>query len=255
MSNNVSFDEILKNAFIETYFQPIVNLNDASILGYEALTRGPKGSLLFMPGALISEAKAHNRMSELDLLMRKMALINAEKRKMRKQLFINVDPLAVYEEDTGESVVRHSSDYGISPKRITVEFSEHSAVCSLDKFVNVIDNYKNAGFSIAFDDTDSPFTSIDKITRVKPDYIKIGGILISGIDTDVEKRKKLTSIITITRMTDAKIIAVGVETKNELETLKSMGVDAAQGNILGVPNNEIKGITDEVKIMVLGNND
>jgi EAL domain-containing protein (putative c-di-GMP-specific phosphodiesterase class I) len=115
MKGNVNFDDIIKNAFVETYFQPIVDLTNGNLIGYEALSRGPKGSSLFMPNALITEAKSRNRMKELDYLLRKTSLVNAEKRGLRKMLFINVDPVSIYEDDPAASVVMRSSEFGIPP--------------------------------------------------------------------------------------------------------------------------------------------
>ncbi|HEX2938677.1 MAG TPA: EAL domain-containing protein, partial [Ruminiclostridium sp.] len=134
MKGNANFDDILKNAFVDTYFQPVVSLSDGNIIGYEALSRGPKGTEFHMPTALIAEAKRRNRMNELDLLLRKMALINASKHNLLKPLFINIDPIAIYEGIPASSIVRRSNEFGIPSHRVIVEVSEQNALCSLDRF-------------------------------------------------------------------------------------------------------------------------
>ena len=88
MKGNINFDDIIKNAYVDTYFQPVVDLLKGNVIGYEALSRGPRGTDFYMPNALIAEAKSRSRMGELDFLLRKMALINAAKRDMHKLLFI-----------------------------------------------------------------------------------------------------------------------------------------------------------------------
>lgn len=247
MKGNVNFDDIIKNAFIDTYFQPVVNLSNGNVIGYEALSRGPKGTDFYMPNALITEAKSRNRMGELDHLLRKMALVNASKRGLRKLLFINIDPVALYDGSQSENVVRRCDDFGIPPHRVVVEISERSAVCSLDKFQNVIGSYKAAGFSVACDDISCALTSINTMSSLSPDFIKIDGRFVHGIDlsTDIDKNVELTSVIAIAKMIKTKVIAVGVETPGELSCLYRMGVDAVQGNLLGSPQKELKNVSEK----------
>lgn len=249
MSQN--FDEIIKNAFIETYFQPIADVTSGNVIGYEALTRGPKKNVLFMPNALIAEAKKRGRMGELDYLMRKMALINAEKRNLRKLLFINIDPLAIYDDsNNNEDVVKRCSEYGIAPRHISVEISERSAVCLFDKFQKEINEYRNMGFSIAFDDLNFSTFDVGKISSISPDYIKVGGTLVKEIETSSEKRELLDSIISISNFIHSKVIAVGVETERQFEIIRSMGVYAVQGNFIGAPNDQLKGISNKAKEII-----
>lgn len=252
MVSNNNFDSIILNAYIDTYFQPIVNLLNGSIIGYEALSRGPKGSDYFLPNTLITEAKARNRMQELDLIFRKMALMNASKRGLRKLLFINIDPLAIYTDNTVENVVRRSSEYGIAPKRIVVEVSERSALCSFEKFQKAMDEYRRGGYTIAFDDINAALSNIDTVSSIKPKYIKIDGKFVKGINLpeNTKKVEELSPIITIAKMIGAKVIAVGVEKRDELRTLYRIGVDAAQGNLIGIPQKEFKPITEDAQILL-----
>lgn len=252
MVSNNNFDSIMLNAYIDTYFQPIVNLSTGSVIGYEALSRGPKGSDYFLPNSLITEAKARNRMQELDLIFRKITLMNASKRDLRKLLFINIDPLAIYTDNTVENVVRRSSEYGISPQKIVVEVSERSALCSFEKFQKAMNDYRNDGYTIAFDDINAALSNIDTVSSIKPKYIKIDGKFVKGINLpeNTDKIKELSSIITIAKMISAQVIAVGVEKRDELKTLYRLGVDAVQGNLIGIPQKEFKPITEDARILI-----
>lgn len=247
MKGNMNFDDILKNAFVDTYFQPIINIADGSIIGYEALSRGPKDTDFYMPTALIAEAKRRNRMRDLDLLLRKMALVNAAKRNLLKPLFINIDPVALYEDGQSDSIVRRSSDFGIPAHRIVVEVSEKNALCSIDRFQHVISSYKADGFQIACDDITCTFANINAMSCLSPNYIKISGRLVHQINAnmDVDRLNELNTVMQIAKMINAKIIAVGVETVEELKTLYRMGIFAVQGNLLGEPKKEIKGISQQ----------
>jgi EAL domain-containing protein (putative c-di-GMP-specific phosphodiesterase class I) len=247
MAGNVNFDDIMKNAYVDTYFQPVVDLLNGNVIGYEALSRGPRDTAFYMPNALIAEAKSRNRMGELDFLLRKMSLVNASKRGLRKLLFINIDPVSLYDDSQSDDVVRHCADYGISPRHVVVEISGRNAVCSFDKFKNAISGYKSEGFSVACDDINCALSNVDAMSSLNPDFIKIDGGFVHGIDqeSNIDKAVELSSVITIAKMIDAKVIAVGVETHGELSCLYHLGVDAVQGNLFGTPKKEIKGVSEK----------
>jgi EAL domain-containing protein (putative c-di-GMP-specific phosphodiesterase class I) len=253
MNGNINFDDVIKNAFVNTYFQPIVDLITGNVIGYEALSRGPRGTDLYMPNALITEAKSRNRMGELDFLLRKMALLNAAKRDLHKLLFINIDPVSLYDDSPSDDVVRHCNDFGIPPRRVVVEVSERNVLCSFEKFQKVINEYKSEGFSIACDDINCSLANINSMSSLGPNFIKIGGRFVRGIDTstDGDLKEELNSVISIAKMISAKIIAVGVETPGELQTLFRMGVDAAQGNFIGKPDKEFKSISQKAENLII----
>jgi EAL domain-containing protein (putative c-di-GMP-specific phosphodiesterase class I) len=252
MNGSTNFDDIIKNAYIDTYFQPVANLSTGNIIGYEALSRGPRGTDLYMPNALIAEAKSHNRMSELDHLLRKMALVNASKRGLRKLLFINIDPVALYDDSPSENTVRRCADFGISPQHVVVEISERSAVCSFERFQKVISTYKSDGFSVACDDINCSLSNINAMSSLNPDFVKVDRQFVRGIDqnTNVNKSAELSSVISIAKMINAKVIAVGVETPGELSSLYRIGVDAAQGNLIGEPRKEFSGISQNTSKLI-----
>lgn len=242
---SANIDDILKNAYVETYFQPIAEFSTGNVLGYEALSRGPRGTDLYMPNALITEAKSRNRMAELDHLLRRMALVNASKRGLHKLLFINVDPVTLYDDNPSENIVRRCEEFGISPQRVVVEVSERNAVCSFEKFQHIISSYKAAGFLIGCDDINCTLSNINAMSSLSPDFVKVDGRFVRGIDRtpDVSVNMELSSVISIAKMIKAKVIAVGVERAGELSTLYHMGVDAVQGHLVGTPQKEFRGIT------------
>jgi EAL domain-containing protein (putative c-di-GMP-specific phosphodiesterase class I) len=252
MAGNTNFEDIMKNSFVDTYFQPIVNLADGYVIGYEALSRGPRGTSLYMPNALIAEAKSHSRMGELDHLLRKMALVNASKRGLRKLLFINIDPVALYDDNKSENIVRRCADFGIPSRHVVVEVSGRNEICSFEKFRKIIEEYKTEGFSVACDDINSHLTNVQTVSSIAPDFLKIDGSFVRGIDTnnDINKYNEVSSVIEIAKMVNAKVIAVGVETEGELSFLYRMGVHAVQGNLLGEPQKEFTNISKKAAAII-----
>ena len=120
---------ILDNNEIKTLFQPIFDISNQHILGYEALSRGPKGSELEMPSALFREAIACNKISELELLCRSKAIENFVKLNLQGKLFLNVSPKTLLDpcHPKGETLhlVEH---FGLAANRVVIEVTEQEKV-------------------------------------------------------------------------------------------------------------------------------
>lgn len=246
MSSTVGIDEIIEKAEVETWFQPVIDLRAGRIIGYEALSRGPRGSALHMPQAMIAEAKSRGRIGELDEVMRKKAVVTAVQSGLRELLFINVDPIAVCESDGdwGETVVSHSADFGLPPRQVVLEVSENSALCGLERFYEMLLRYRNAGYSIAFDGISTPPQQLSIIAQVAPRFVKVSGRFVRQDGS--ETAGKINSILTVARAVDSKIVAVGVETPEELRALREAGVELVQGNLFGRPSGTPEKLSEEV---------
>lgn len=245
-------ESIIRNAYINTYFQPIVSLNSKSILGYEALSRGPKNSAYFMPKPLIAEARAHNKLADLDHTFRKMIFVNATKQEIRKPLFINIEPSVLLTDKSTDSLIERCKEYGLSPSRIVIEISEQTAYFAFGKFRNILDKLAENNFSIAIDGINCTIADINNFTMIKPRYIKISGELIHDIDKTPtqEKIDEIHSIVTIAKAIGAQVIAVCVETYEELSTLYDMGIDAVQGNFLAPADKTIKDLSSQAEFQL-----
>lgn len=245
MSSTVGIDEIIEKAEVETWFQPVIDLSAGKIVGYEALSRGPRDSAFYMPQAMIAEAKSRGRIGELDAVMRKKAVVTAVESGMHDLLFINVDPIAVCadEGDWGETVVSHSSDFGLPPRQVVLEVTENSALCGLDRFYEMLLRYRSAGYSIAFDGISTPPQQISIIAEVAPQFVKVSGRFVRQIGP--ETAQKISSILTVARAVGSKIVAVGVETPEELRALREAGVELVQGNLFGRPSSKPEELSEE----------
>jgi diguanylate cyclase (GGDEF)-like protein len=241
------FQEILDKEQIYSVFQPIVNLRNGETIGYEALSRGPDDTELHSPIALIDEAKRQNKLFELEVLFRKKAITKASEQKINKLLFVNVDPSIINDKKFTEGFTyNYSEEHGIIPKNIIFEITERSSVNNYDQFSNTLKHYRKEGFGIAFDDTGAGFSNLFAISQINPEYIKIDLSLIRNIDKDVFKQSILKSFSILASLTNTKLIAEGIETQEELKTLINLGVFAGQGFFLGMPQEEIKEISEEI---------
>jgi EAL domain-containing protein (putative c-di-GMP-specific phosphodiesterase class I) len=245
MDNNKVLTEIINNNLVETIFQPIADIKDGHVIGYEAFSRGPEGSDLYMPIPLISQAKSYNRMDELDAVLCDNTLMNAKKRGIDSLLFMNLDTKYIFENGPVRNIIRELKKYGLKSSQIVIEFSEKSVICKFDSFINIIQQYRDNGFLICFDNVGSAYSNLFTVGKIRPDYMKIDRNLTQGISSDESKRVTLDMEMMIADLIDTRLIAEGVESREDLRALIHLGVSAAQGHIIGQPDKTIKGVRFE----------
>lgn len=252
MNLELELDDILKNKKIDTVFQPIVSLKDGSIIGYEALSRGPKESSLFAPNKLFSVAEQNNKTWQLEALCRMKAIEKAKNIDKDKFLFLNVDPMIIKDEAftkgfTKEFLLKNN----ISPESIIFEITEKTAIDDYKSFRNVLDNYIGQGYKIAIDDTGAGYSGLRTLLETRPHYIKIDIDLISNIDTDLFKQALIKTLVTLSNETNMKLIAEGIEREEELKTLIKLGVYAGQGFYIQRPVSNFLNIPETVKNFIV----
>lgn len=230
-------ERILETENINIVFQPIVCLKDGSIIGYEALTRGPKDSLLHSPNKLFSVAHENNKTFEIEYLCGIKTLEKARSIIKDKLLFFNIDPINFKDERFVQCFTKDFLEkYDLYPEAIIFEITEKTAIQDYKSFKNVLNNYKNQGYKIALDDTGAGYSGLKTLSQTKPHYIKIDIELIKDIDKDSFKQSILKSFVSLSESNNMKLIAEGIETKEELLTLMNLGVYAGQGYFLEMPS-------------------
>lgn len=250
------FENILAAKAIRSVFQPIVSLADGEIMGYEALSRGPQGSLLERPDLLFSIAEQYNKIWELDVLCRINALEKAQELPTDKMLFINVDPKVINDERFRKGATREVlKDYKISACNIIFEITEKSSVSDYKSFRQVLDHYTSQGYKIAIDDTGSGYSGLRMLAETRPQYIKIDMELVRDIDKDSLKQALMKAFYGFAKATNIKIIAEGIETGEELKTLIDIGVQYGQGYFLQKPAAEFLEISPVVREFICQRNE
>ena len=131
--------------------------------------------------------------------------------------------------------------------RIVVEYTEGSELGD-EELAKQREEYSNLNIEIALDDYGSGYSNVNNLLRYTPRYVKIDRMLINGINTNEQKRHFVKSIIGYARKYDIHVLAEGVETKEELKTVVSIGVDLIQGFHTGRPSEEpVLQIDEEIK--------
>lgn len=248
---SLSFQEILTEEKISTFYQPIVNLRTGEVIGYEALSRGPEHTPFYSPLALIDAAHTAEKIWELEMLFRKKALERMREMEGDKLLFVNVDPEVMKSPEFKSGLTKeYLSEMGVESTRIVFEITERTAINDYAYFYNVLENYRNQGYMIAIDDVGAGYSGLKTINEVRPNFIKIDMDLIRDIDKDAFKQALIKAFVDTSLTTNIKVIAEGIETKEELKTLILLGVHGGQGYYLKKPSACFESLEDEILVRI-----
>lgn len=225
---------ISKNPFKSVY-QAIYHLTTGDIVGFEALSR-IQAITDFTIAEIIESCRLENLLWDIEFQLRNNSIKNFKTDK-HFMLFLNVDPHIIKADDfkTGitKSLLENSQ---LSESSIIFEITERSAIDDYAPIVETLNYYKKQSYQVALDDVGSGYNGILRIVETKPDYIKIDMELIRDIYINEYKEIVVKSLVDICKKLNIKCIAEGIESKEELEKLISLGVDYGQGYLLDKPS-------------------
>ena len=247
-SVKADFLQIIKDGEINTVFQPIISLRDGTLFGYEALSRGPRGSAYESPSVLFNLAYNFNMVWQLEYICRIKALQSMPLLPPDTKLFLNVNPNIIHDKRIKQGMTKeYLSKYSINSNRIIFEITEREAIYNISDFKKTVLNYKQQDYQIAIDDAGSGYSGLNLITEINPDFIKLDMNLVRNVDTDDIKQSMIKSMLDFGMMTNTKLIAEGIETYEELKTLISLGIHYGQGFYIQRPAAEIFSIKNDVR--------
>jgi len=230
-----SFDAIFDGRLLRAVFQPIVTPADLAIVGYEGLIRGPAGSALETPAALFACARAAGRVRELEhaclrVLWPQFCLLG-----LPGKLYLNVGAGTLMAGGTGDQLAALLADIGADPCRVVLEITEDQAVTDYARLSHVAERLAALGYELAIDDLGAGFASLRLWLELRPPCVKLDNAFVRGVDADPLKRSFLDLIQQLARCAGGRLIAEGVETARELEVVRALGIDHAQGYYIARP--------------------
>ena len=124
---------------------------------------------------------------------------------------------------------------GMPAERIVLEITEHAHVDDYEGLLRALEPLRSRGVRLAVDDAGAGFSSLQHILQLRPDVIKLDMALTRHIHLDPARRALASALVAFARNTNSRIVAEGVETALELEALRAIGIEKAQGYFLGRP--------------------
>ncbi len=226
-----TFLDILHRRRIRTVYQPIFDLKTMEVYGHEALTRGPGDSTFESPELLFQFAGDHEAVWELEQLCIQSAASHYAARE-GGLLFLNVEADSITELTNRRETLQALLAL---PQQVVLEVTERSAIRDIPVFREALASLREHGFRIAIDDAGSGYASLQSISELRPSYLKVANTLVTGLHADTIKRDVVEMLVNLARRIDALCVAEGIETPQDLEECRRLGIPFGQGFYLGVP--------------------
>jgi EAL domain-containing protein (putative c-di-GMP-specific phosphodiesterase class I)/CheY-like chemotaxis protein len=219
---------VLETRGVSIVYQPIVDLDAGSIAGAEALARfatPPRRS----PDVWFAEAEAVGLLRELELQAVAVAVSGLPKLPPPTFLSVNVSPTTAASEELRDLVRR------VQATRLVVELTEHAPVDDYDALNEALADLRAEGVQIAIDDSGAGVSSLRHVVSLAPDIVKLDRTLCRGIDADPVRQSLVSALVAFGVQLQTALVAEGIETDAELETIYRLGIRFAQGYLLARP--------------------
>jgi EAL domain-containing protein (putative c-di-GMP-specific phosphodiesterase class I) len=222
---------------IVTAYQPIVKLTDRSVLGYEALSRGARGSGFETADLLFGAAEDNGLLLELDRLCRGRALLSTGRIPSTTRVFVNTLPTTIRDPQfRGKALIDFLAKALVAPDRIVIEITEKLVIENYGLFRETMHYFTDLGMSFAVDDVGAGYSGLESIANLRPQYLKIDISLVRDVHISKVNREMVKAIIQMGRGIGTTVIAEGIQSEDEVRALADLGVAYGQGYHLARPD-------------------
>jgi EAL domain-containing protein (putative c-di-GMP-specific phosphodiesterase class I) len=219
---------VLADRAVRTVFQPIVDLHTGATVGLEALSRFD-GEPARGPHLWFAEAAEVGLGLALEVLAVERALEALAELPEPLFLTVNVSPVALLSPD-----LRARCGPAVTP-RLALELTEHVPVEDYEALARAVAPYRAEGASLAVDDAGAGYAGFRHLVGLAPDIVKLDMSITRRINCVAAQRAVASALVQYTAETSTQLLAEGIETEAELETLRNLGVDWGQGYHLARP--------------------
>ncbi len=228
--------DALTNGGLSVYYQPIVDLRDYSITGFEALMRWPHPTKGMIPPAkFIPVAEECGLIDALGHWILVEACRKAKEWPDDMRVSVNVSPIQLAKPDFVTSVQAVLAATGLEPQRLVLECTETIFIEDSEKMLSTLHKLKQIGVQIALDDFGTGYSSLSYLRSFPFDIVKIDRSFVSDLEASTSCSVIVQAVILIAGSLGIKTVAEGVETEPQLKLLKLLGCNDVQGYLLGVP--------------------
>ncbi|MBO0124209.1 EAL domain-containing protein [Agrobacterium tumefaciens] len=240
MKRATQLEQALRNAIItdaiDVHFQPIVRLEEAKVIGFEALARWNDPDLGFVsPAVFVPLAEERGFIDALsEALLRKAAEAALF---WPRELFLsfNLSSAQLMDPSTADNILSILSRVGLDPHRLELEITETAVMTSADTAQRIISELQSAGVRISLDDFGTGQSSLGRLRDFTFDKVKIDRAFVSRISSDRPSEHIIKAIVAMCDGLDLEVVAEGIEERVEEEKLRALGCAMGQGYFYGRP--------------------
>lgn len=212
--------------------QPIVRLSDQSLMGYEFLSRF-KNDVIHMPDEFFRVAMENNILPLVDHHCFRSCVYAATGLPPQMRRHINLFPATIIDVAAEEFIEKLSES--CPAQSYCLEISEQQILGDSSHLIVPVEEFKRCGVSIAIDDVGFGNTCLESLILLEPDVIKLDKKYVRGIAQDLHVERSLRRVLKVAEDLGAEVIAEGIETREDFDRLKEIGVKYGQGYYLGKP--------------------
>ena len=234
-------DGIIKNQFKVFYQSKYDITGDApKLAGAEALVRWehPEFGMIY-PGSFISVFEENGLIQLMDDYIWRQAAAQVKKWKdkyhMTIPISVNVSRIDIQDEDIVSNMCDIVKEAGIDVKDLHLEITESAYTSDTDQLVEVVAQFREKGFVIEMDDFGSGYSSLNMLTTLPIDILKVDMRFMQSISQDKKSLRMMELVKEIADFLNVPVVAEGVEEKEQLDTLKELGCQMIQGYYFSKP--------------------
>jgi EAL domain-containing protein (putative c-di-GMP-specific phosphodiesterase class I) len=230
----------LQNDEFIFYCQPRIDVKQKKVCGGEILVRWkPPGEDIVSPRKFIWVLEESGLIIDLGIWIAEQtckALMSLpEDIYMALNLSFNVSPQQLWGSYFIDNLLKIFNKYKICPKRVKVEITENIFIERTEEIIQQLKTLANLGVGIALDDFGTGYSSLQYLAILPVDDLKIDAIFVKGLPGSKEDTAIVKTIVALARVLGKRVVAEGVETKEQLKCLMEMGVDEVQGFYFAPP--------------------
>jgi diguanylate cyclase (GGDEF)-like protein len=232
---------VIERDELRAYYQPIVSLADGSISGLEALMRwqheglGPVSPIEFIPIAEDTGLIVPLGAWMLEEVCRQIVLWEQELGAAPPPISVNLSPRQVAHAELVPMVARVLERTGVDPARLALEITESVLISEADSPWNTLQALKKLGVTLMLDDFGTGYSSLSYLKRFPVDVLKVDRTFVDGLGSEAEDSAIVKAVVGMACALDLSVVAEGVETEQQVECLRQLGCERAQGFYFGRP--------------------
>jgi len=218
---------------IQSVLQPVVRLQHGTtsfeVFGVEGLARSQQSSLLGNPTFLLAYAARKEMLFEADMICVRAALAEVQQLGQPLTTFLNIQPRSLTNPELIDSLCEAVDTAGLEEGDIVLELTEQQTIVNPRAFASTLQRLRDRGFRIALDDFGEGSSNLNLFQTLHPDFLKISGTFCHNLAHDRFKQIIVQSTAEMAARAGTATVMEAVETADDADMLRSLGIDFAQG--------------------------
>jgi diguanylate cyclase (GGDEF)-like protein len=223
---------------VEPHFQPIVDLHDRRVVGFEALARWTDRDLGHVPPSIfIPIAEERGIIGPLSQLVLRKATEAARSWPQELFLSFNLSPSQLVDQNTGLHILAILDRTGFDPRRLEIEITETGLMSDPVSAEKIVNDLRRVGIRVSLDDFGTGQSSLGRLREFRFDKLKIDRAFVSSILEDRPSEHIIRAILAMCEGLGMEVVAEGIEEEAQAERLIQFGCGGGQGYLFGKPAN------------------